>query len=148
MVMLQTTTSDAEIMYKIEENNLQGWADLYDKYGLIMFVAIFWATDDEKMAEELLISLFGQLKLNPNLLRVKSSLPLSLLFHTYTTAMKIIYVNKKGVEANVPSKKVIPMMHLLAFKPNSIQEVSEILEISRDEIQMKLHSEMNELRKS
>jgi hypothetical protein len=146
MVAIQTTISDAEIMYKIEENNLQGWADLYEKYGLIMFVAIFWATDDEKTAEELLVSLFKQLKQNPDLLRIKTSLPISLLYHTYVTVMKIIYVNKNAIAYRTPLKKVIPMLHLVSFKPNSIHEISEILEVSADEVQMQLHRELNEFR--
>ncbi len=82
--------SDIEIVELIAQNNPQGWQYLYDKYALMMYVAILWVVDEGPPAEEILIMLFFQLKADKSLLETKKSLCQSLLFHSCVTSLKIM----------------------------------------------------------
>jgi len=86
--------SDIEIVDMIEQGNPLGWQYLYDKYALMMYVAILWVVDEGPPAEEILVMLFFQLKADKSLLETKKSLCQSLLFHTCVTSLKIMQNNE------------------------------------------------------
>ncbi len=85
----QQLMSDIEIICMIEQNDPSGWDFLYDKYALMMYVAILWVIDEEQPADEILFTIFFQLKADKSLLESKKSLCQSLLYHTCMTSMKI-----------------------------------------------------------
>ena len=85
----QKLMTDTEIICMIEQNDPLGWDFLYDKYALMMYVAILWVIDEEQPAEGILIMIFFQLKADKSLLETKKSLCQSLLYHTCMTSSKI-----------------------------------------------------------
>jgi hypothetical protein len=146
MATQQYFISDAEIISMIDHENPSGWSHLYDKYALMMYVAVLGVIHDEKIAAEVLALLFIQAKANKSLLRTKKSLCASLLKHACTTALKISDTNEKIPVREDLNNKVFPILNCLAGKPNSLKDAAEIYSISEDEVKTKLRLELNKIR--
>lgn len=146
MATVQDFISDAEIIQMIEQHDAEGWKQLYDKYAAMMFVTILWATNDDILAEEILKSLFLEFKTNPKLLYEKKSLPISILHHTLSTPVKTSRINALITTNSERHESILPILNCLTHQSYAITDVAELLEISEQELRLKLRSEMNLVR--
>lgn len=144
--MRQKLISDAEIITMLEQNNLLAWEYLYDNYAPIMYGAILRVTDNEKLAEEILIQSFVHFKANKTLSETKKTLSVSLLHHTYLTATKILSINGIMPKRENTYKVIFPILDCLLHKPNSIKDITEMYAISAEEARLRLRSELNKIR--
>lgn len=97
MKNLDNLMPDTEIISMIEQNDPLGWDFLYDKYALMMYVAILWVIDESELAEGILIMIFFQLKADKSLLETKKTLCQSLLYHTCMASSKILELSEVAV---------------------------------------------------
>lgn len=129
--------SDTEIMCLIEHNNFLGWQCLYNKYALMMYMGIFWITDDKALTEEIMSLLFVQLKTNKTLLNTKRTLSLSLLHHTYSTAYKMFKVNEMRCRKQEVQLELCPILTDL---------MNDATHITEAEAKAKLRLDINRMR--
>ena len=129
----------------IKENNFSAWAALYKKYSAAMYGLICNLTDNKEIANEILIGAFIELKTKNILAGVKNSLCLVLL--KFTNAFAVSELQKRGIDCKMftPAEEE-KLIHLLCIQCHSLQEVSEILDISKEEVRKQLRIEVLNLR--
>lgn len=123
MITSRHLMSDTEIMCLIEHNNFLGWQCLYNKYALMMYVGIFWITDDKALTEEIMSLLFVQLKMDKTLLNSKPTLGSSLLYHTHATAYKMFKINEIRCQKQDVQLEPCPILTDLMNGATDITEV-------------------------
>ena len=94
------TVSNAEILLLIAQNNDSGWSHLYDKYAPIMYGVILKVTDNDNIANEILIRAFILLKQQNKFSAFTNNLCVSLIKHTYDTAVHILKHRQIAVKDN------------------------------------------------
>jgi hypothetical protein len=137
MIRQHNLLSDTEIICLIDNNNFLGWQCLYNKYALMMYVAILWVTDDKVLTEEIMSLLFAQLKTNKMLLTTHKTLCSSLLQHTYSTAYKMLKIKDMRFCENTVKHDSCPMLMDL---------LSDATAITEAEAKLKLRVEVNQIR--
>jgi hypothetical protein len=137
MITSRHLMSDTEIMCLIEHNNFLGWQCLYNKYALMMYVGIFWITDNKALTEEIMSLLFVQLKMDKTLLNTKLNLSSSLLHHTYSTAYKMVKINEMRYQKHNVQLEPCPILADLMNDATGITEA---------EAKAKLRLDVNRIR--
>jgi hypothetical protein len=137
MIISRNLLSDIEIICLIEHNNFLGWQCLYNKYALMMYVSIFWITNNKILTEEIMSLLFVQLKSDKTLLNTRQTLSTSLLHHSYTTAYKILKINEMRSKRRKVQLEPCPILTDLMNNAISITEA---------EAKDKLRSNINKIK--
>ncbi|MDQ3052149.1 MAG: hypothetical protein M3Q95_14830 [Bacteroidota bacterium] len=137
--------SDRHIIDLLQENNLEAWKLLYDKYAASMYGMICKLTDDESIAGEIFKEAFLQLKDNHILSKTNYSLCPFLLRHTYNYAIKQLKQFGMQIKPLTPIEEA-SLIHFLCTQSVSLPEVSSILNMSEEETRVKLRHEFLNLR--
>ena len=146
MSKINSLISAEEIVSMIENNNFLGWQHLYDRYSAMMYGAILRLTSNEKLAEEILMESFLQLKENISLLKNRRPLYLQLLQHTYTTAAAIlkskiiIPLKENGVA------EMFPLVNGLMQRQLSLSNIAATYSMTEVEVKENLHKEVKQIR--
>ena len=146
MMVQPKLIADKEILIMLEGNNSQGWEHLYNKYAPIMFGAIFRITDNRKLADEILIQSFIQLKKNNLLCETKKLLTVYLLQHTYATMLKILSANKITPKTSTILNGRFPIMNSVLYMPYQ-QRIAGINGIIKEDATRSLRTELNQIRR-
>lgn len=137
--------TDQLILSQIEEGNMQGWSNLYDKYSPMMYGIIYKLAPNKSLCEEIFTKAFMQWKEKKNFSTKENTLWLSLFRHTYNLTV-----------AELIKRKIIPVEHdqveesevlaLLSSDHYTLSEVAYIFRISEEEVTKKLRLEFLALR--
>lgn len=148
MITQHNLLSDTEIICLIDNNSFLGWQCLYNKYALMMYVAILWVTNDKILTEEIMSLLFAQLKTNKTLLTTNKTLCSSLLQHTYSTAYKMLKINDMRFCENTVKHEPCPMLTDLLSDATAITEAEAklTLRVEVNRIRDKYSKKMNPLK--
>ncbi|WP_462251181.1 RNA polymerase sigma factor [Ferruginibacter sp.] len=146
MSKINNVISAEEIISMIENNNSLGWQHLYDKYSPMMYGAILRLTSNEKLADKILIESFTQIKDNLFLLKTPGSLYLQLLHHTFITAKCILKNDIRTDKKDSAITPMFPIINSLLQQPLSVNEAAEINSVCADDLKLKLHEEVKQLR--
>ncbi len=92
---------------------------LYSNYACMMYGAILRLTDDETLAEEILIESFVRLKRKTALSIAEKPLLLYLLHHTCLTAINILKAYDILPKRNTMHDELIPILDSLLYKQQS-----------------------------
>ncbi len=137
--------SDNEIVSMIKVNSYLGWIYLYDKYANMMFGIILKITSDHETAKKILIKSFTQLKADNLIPNNKAPLYIYLLTYTCITAHTVLMnSNKNGKVVN--GKKEFSILNCVMENSGSLQNLSEIHSLRKEDINMKLREQFNLLR--
>lgn len=142
MNVQHATASDAEMLAMMQHNNALVWECLYDKYAAAMYGVTLRLTDDETLAEEILVQVFVRLKTSEILLESEKSLCLNLLQHTYLTAKEIL----KHHDIPTVHREASSMLDCLVYKSHSIAETAAVHALTPAEVKQKLRSELKTIR--
>ena len=138
--------SDVEIMSMLREGKQSAWEYLYNKYAAMMYGAIMRFTDDEEMAEEILVESFVQLKTKSILSTASGPLFLSVLYHTYLIAKRILkskgIVPKHDIEVN----ENFTILNYVIMEPHSLEEIAQKAGTTNEAVKTRLRSELIQLR--
>lgn len=139
-----TQISDTIILNLIGENNLKGWKLLYDKYAEVMYGVICTHTADKSFAEEILISLFIQLKHQQILLKASVALYPTILRYTHANTKKEL--KKRGINYTESPNMKNSILHIFCSQYTSVKKVSKKLKVSEVEVKQHLQKEFFMLR--
>lgn len=102
MRKLHENITDTEIVSLIEEKLKIGWELLYDKYAPITYGFILRITDDEAIADEVLMETFTKLSLDKKSLSFNKSLCSSLLNVALKNATRILHHKELSINSKKP----------------------------------------------
>lgn len=146
MGKINNLISKEEILSMIESNNSLGWEYLYDKYSPMMYGAILRLTSNKKLADKILIESFTQLRENLFLLKSSGPFYLQLLHHTFITTKNILKNESKIQKNDSAVLSMFPIIDSLLQQPLSVKEAAEMNCICTDDLKLKLHEEVKQLR--
>ena len=106
--------SDAEILQKIQTDDINGWEDLYDKYAPIMLKAIVCLISDRAIAEKTLLQAFISLSSKQYLYPAKQRLPVYLYVYAFNYAFEELKV--KGITPKLEDLQDYPGMTQSLYK--------------------------------
>ncbi len=138
--------SDAEIITMFNNNDLQAWGQLYDKYAAVMFAAILRLTDDIALAEKILVQSFSTLNLKDNFTFDGKILCVFLLHHTHATATAFLasrFVSQK--KRSIYNKK-FPLIDHFLYQLQCAKEATRLNMLSENDLRLKLRAELIEYR--
>jgi len=138
--------SGKEIVSMIDNNHSLGWESLYDMYAPMMYGAILQLTDDEKVAENILVESFAQLNENMSLLQNAKPIYMCLLHHTYLTAKKFLNGTIKVQKDDYAVTAMFPVVNCLLHQPCGVRYVEVMNGMSKRELRLQLHEELKQIR--
>ncbi len=137
--------SEEQIIKLLQKNGSSVWGILYDRYSASMYGIICSLTDDIKIAEQILIEVFKQLKERQILSKVKHALCPNLLRYTYDSAT--MQLKKYGItQKTLNVSDEVKLIYLLHSQCSSLKEAASILNLSEEETKQKIRSELLQYR--
>lgn len=137
---------DKTILSMLAKNKKSAWNHLYDKYAPSMYGIITNMTEDETIAQEILIATFLALRETKVTLQAQANLNLSLIRHTYQSTLKHLETHGLMPISTQPFDENYPLLHLLCFEPSVSKETNAESNISAQEVRKNLRAEFNHLR--
>ncbi len=137
--------SDRHIIDMLQDNNMEAWNLLYEKYAASMYGIICKLTDDEIIAGEIFKEAFLQLKDTHILSKTTHSLCPFILRHTYNYTIKQLKQYGLNTTEQSPMDE-INLIELLCTKSGSLTEASSILNLTVNETRFKLRNELLKFR--
>lgn len=130
-----------------QHNNEIVWEQVYQKYAPMIYGIILNLTGHQRIASEIFKEAFLDLKRKRIFSRAHIALCQTLLRHAYKLTMK--YLDLKGMKPiNVrPFHGNFKMLNLLYFDLISTKDAAVKLNISEQEVLVKLRMEFNQLRR-
>lgn len=138
--------SDVEIMSMLRQGKRSAWEYLYNKYAAVMYGAIMRFTDDEELAEEILVESFVQLKSTNILSATNSPLCLSVLHHTYLIAKSILKSKGIALKHEIDVNEIFPVLKSVIIRPHSLEEIAHKAGTTNEGVKAKLRAELLQLR--
>ncbi len=125
--------------------DLRGWQLFYDKYAAVMYGCICSLTNDNQIAEKILLDAIVQLKEKEILQTFNNAFLPSLV--KYTNDFTIQQLLKQGIEPKTEDTfQKTRVTYLMCKRCYSLKEAASRLNISEEETKKKLHLEFLDLR--
>ncbi len=137
---------DTEPIFVIVQNDESIWEYVYHKYAPTMYGIIFQMTGDKTIAEEILESIFLELKEKKTISKIHPTLCIELLRHTYEFSSN--HLKKLGLlPANAqPFDKNYPLINQFCFELNTLKEAAIKSAMSEPQMLQQLQVEFMRLR--
>jgi hypothetical protein len=138
--------ADTVIISMLKQGDPAGWEYMYDKYASVIYGTLLKLTNDQALAEKILVKSFIGLKKTDLVTQKEKSLLLFLLHHTYTILISnLSAANKVLVEKKINSSDY-PLISLLLFTPHSPGNIANKTGVAQIELRKNLKAESNRLR--
>ena len=147
MIVKNDIKSDVEIISMLRQGNRSAWEHLYNKYAAVMYGAILRFTDDQDLAEEILVESFVQLKTKSILASANRLLCLSVLHHTFLVVKRILESRGIALKHDIEANEIYAILNCVIIKQHSLEEIAHNTGTTNEAVKIRLRAELLQLRK-